>query len=370
VVDRSEIHVHRVRVIYFRRRYESCSGGSMISVKKRAGRIAGGIAVAAGIAAGAVLLSGISPAGAADSGVTVRAGVNAPKDPNIVVTEFLAAKVTVKTGATVTWSWKGAIEPHSVTFFPPNVTPPPPGSDESLFAPTPPTGPYDGTALVNSGLQPFGPAPVPPFKVTFAQAGKFSYYCVIHPGMVGQVNVVDSGKTDTAKQVTKRGAAEQKKWVAEGVAAKAKLVKHANISKKNSEGMKTFAIQMGATTDHTDILAFAPTPRKIHAGDSVKFVNNSAAPHTGTFAGQQTPITNPLDPQTAEPIPSASPQTLNTTDLFNTGELPPNVPSGPDSPPPPKAVRSFTFVVPDKGKYEFYCILHTLSGMGGVINAK
>jgi plastocyanin len=341
----------------------------MLSVNKRTARIAAGMVVAAGIAGAVLLLADGSGAGAAGN-VTVRAGVNAAKDSTIAVTEFLPAKIRVKTGSTVAWSWKGTIEPHSVTFFPPNVTPPPPGSDESLFAPTPPTGPYDGTALVNSGLLPFGPDPVPPFEMTFAKAGTFSYYCVIHPNMVGQVNVVDSGKTGTPKQVTKRGAAEQKLWVAEGVAAKAKLVKRAGVSTKNSDGTRTFAVQMGATTDHTDILAFARTPKKIKAGDSVKFVNNSFAPHTGTFAGEQPAITDPLSPQVEEAIPGPSPQTLNTTDLFNTGLLPPNVPAGPPgTPPPPKAARSFTFVVPEKGKYEYYCILHTLSGMGGVIRA-
>lgn len=102
----------------------------------------------------------------------------------------------------------------------------------------------------------------------------------------------------------------------------------------------------------------------------MKFVNNSQAPDTATFPGKQPPIVDPTSPQTEETIPGPSPQTLNTSDLFNSGLLPPNVPQGPDSPPPPKAVRSFTFVVPEKGKYEYYCILHTLSGMGGLIRAK
>jgi plastocyanin len=33
-------------------------------------------------------------------------------------------------------------------------------------------------------------------------------------------------------------------------------------------------------------------------------------------------------------------------------------------------VRSFTIVVPEAGKFPYYCILHTLSGMGGEIRAR
>jgi plastocyanin len=334
----------------------------------RISRVAGGVLVAA------VMAVGLTPsvASAADTttgaGVTVRAGLNAPKDTNIAVLQYLPAKITVAVGAPVTWTWKGAVEPHSVTFLAPGQQLPAPGSNPALFAPTPPTGPYNGQAFVNSGLQPLPPNPAKPFTMTFSTPGKFSYYCVIHPGMVGQVNVVASGKTDSAKAVTARGASEAKKWIAEGTAAKKQLVKTANRS-VTSNGIKTWLIQMGKSTKHTDVLAFAPASKKIKAGDQIRFINNSQAPHTGTFPGQQPPIVDPTSPETDAPAPGPSPQTLNHTALFNTGLVPPNASSGPSSPPPPKAARSYTYVVPAKGKYEYYCILHTLSGMGGVISA-
>ena len=62
--------------------------------------------------------------------------------------EFLPEKTKVAKGTTVTWSIAGP-EPHSVTFVPPGTTvPPSTQSDPSLFAPTPASGPYDGTTLV------------------------------------------------------------------------------------------------------------------------------------------------------------------------------------------------------------------------------
>lgn len=75
----------------------------------------------------------------APSSISLRAGLNDPQDPNIAVLEFLPESVTVARGTKVAWQLKGP-EPHSVTFFPPGQTPPPPGSDPKLFAPTPPKG--------------------------------------------------------------------------------------------------------------------------------------------------------------------------------------------------------------------------------------
>jgi plastocyanin len=341
----------------------------MFRTRINATRVVG--AAVAAVALATIALPSVASAAASTSstGVVVHAGLNAPKDATVAVLEYLPAQITVKVGAAVTWSWKGAIEPHSVTFLAPGQQLPAPGSDPSLFGATPPIGPYDGQSFVNSGLIPSGPGTVKPFTMSFAHAGTFRYFCVIHPGMVGQVNVVESGKTDSKAAVAKRGAKESARWVKEGKTAQKQLLAGSKHSKANSEGTRTWTVQMGISTPHTDVLQFAPTPRKIHAGDHVTFVNNSTAPHTATFPGQQKPITDPTSPETDAPAPGPSPQTLDKTALYNTGLVPPNASAGPASPPPPKAARSYTYVVPAKGKYPYYCILHTLSGMGGTITA-
>jgi hypothetical protein len=82
----------------------------------------------------------------------------------------------------------------------------PASGDIKLYAPTLPNGPVDGSALVNSGLQPLGPTPAKPFEVTFAKPGTYTYRCVIHPDMVGTVTVTSSGlAADTTGAVTSRG---------------------------------------------------------------------------------------------------------------------------------------------------------------------
>ena len=299
---------------------------------------------------------------AAPTNIVVHAGVNDPNNKSVAVLAFMPASITVPVDTPVTWSWDGTIEPHSVTFVKPGQTLPAPGSDPSLFAPTPPTGPYDGTTFVNSGLQPLGPTPAAPFEMTFSKTGAYQFHCVIHPQMLGTVNVVDAGATaDTPQQVFDRGNSEKQQWIAEGDAAAEQLANTAATSTDNGDGTKTWTVLMGASTQHTDILAFSPTPTTLKAGDKVRFLNNSGAPHTATFSGSTPPIQDPTDPRTDAPAPGPSPQTLDLTSFFNSGLLPPDAPPGAG---PPEAVRSFTFATTTAGNYPFYCILHASSGMG------
>jgi plastocyanin len=122
-------------------------------------------------------------------------------------------------------------------------------------------------------------------------------------------------------------------------------------------------VEMGASTAHTDVLAFAPTPKKVKSGDSVTFVNNSTAPHTASFGGTLVPVVPTAD-NVVNAVPGASPQPLVADTYINSGWLPPKVPGG-----PPVAARSFTFQVPDAGTFTYACVLHLPSGMAGEIDS-
>jgi plastocyanin len=302
-------------------------------------------------------------AAAAPTEVSLVAGVNDPKDPNIAVLEFLPEKVKVAKGTTVTWAIAGP-EPHSVTFVPPGATvPPSTEADASLTFPTPATAPYDGTTLVNSGVQPLGPTTdVSKFSMSFGKTGTYTYYCVLHPNMVGSVTVTDDTQ-DSQQKITKAGNQEKAKYLKEGEAAKAKLLKAKPKATKNSDGTTNYSVEMGASTPHTDVLAFAPTPQKVKSGDQVTFVNNSAAPHTASFGGTLVP-TIPTADDVVNPVPGPSPQTLAQNTYINTGWLPPKSKGG-----PPLAARSYTYTVPAAGKYEYACVLHLPSGMAAEIDA-
>jgi plastocyanin len=299
--------------------------------------------------------------------VTIQTGINDPKAPQIAVLQYMPAAVTVAVGETVRWSWEGTTEPHSATFFPPGQNPPTPDKADPFFAPTLATGPVDGKTLVNSGLQPLGPTAPKPMDLTFAAAGTYEFHCVIHPQMAGKVTVLAAGqKGDTPAAVKAKGDQEKQQWLDEGEAALTKLKDTPPQSTKNSDGSTTWKVEMGASTPHTDVLAFSPSPANLKAGDKVTFINNSTAPHTASFFNKQPPILDPTTPQATTPAPGKSPQTLNLTDLFNTGLVPPNAPPGAG---PPEFVRSFTFNVKNPGTYNYICIFHSPSGMTGVIAA-
>jgi plastocyanin len=312
-------------------------------------------------------MSDSTAAGSVKNGpVTIHAGATDPAHPQIAVLQYIPARAKVSIGEKVVWSWADTKEPHSVTFFPAGQRAPQPGSDPALFAPTPPAGPYDGTAMVNSGLLPLGPQAVAPFEMTFAKAGAYNYVCVIHPQMVGTITVVAGDAGESAAAVARRGNQERGQWLAEGNEAFGKYRSTPPVKTKNRDGTTTWKVEMGTTTAHTDILAFSPVPAQVKKGDKVTFVNRSGAPHTASFFNRQAPITNPEDPAAQKPAPGPSPQKLNTTDVFNTGTLPPNGPPGVG---PPEAARSFTFSVPTAGDYQYICIFHAPSGMAGAVTA-
>lgn len=297
--------------------------------------------------------------------VTVRA-LNVPDDVSIAVLMYLPQSITVTRGTTVSWALTGP-EPHSVTFFPAGQGIPPARSDRSLFAPTPaPGGVHDRRRLVNSGVVPSDPEPPAPFKLRFDSVGTFTYYCVLHAQMIGTVRVTTAGSdADTPAEANERGERELRQWAAEGREAKRRLTSRPPASAANPDGSLTWSVAMGASTAHTEVLAFAPVTADLRPGDAVTFVNNSYAPHTATFPGAQPPPEDPSSPDAAVPLPGPSPQPLTPSgQLLGTGTVPPASPSGSGL---PAAARSFTFVVPQGGEFPYVCVYHRPSGMAGVI---
>ena len=182
--------------------------------------------------------------------------------------------------------------------------------------------------------------------------------------MIGTVQVTDDTQ-DSQQAITKAGNAQKKKYLAEGEAAKKKLVKATPKTTKNADGSTTYSVEMGISTAHTDVLAFSPTPRTVKSGDHVTFVNNSAAPHTASFGGALVP-TIPTAPNVVNPVPGPSPQTLAQATYLNTGWLPPKTQAAVH-----RRRRGATpTTCRPPGKYTYACVLHLPSGMAGEIDAK
>lgn len=75
---------------------------------------------------------------------------------------FNPAQVTVRPGATVTWT-NGDTAPHTVT----------------AGAPGSPSGQFSSGNLAQGGT----------FTFAFPQAGRFTYFCSVHPSMTATVTV-------------------------------------------------------------------------------------------------------------------------------------------------------------------------------------
>ncbi len=120
----------------------------------------------------------------AANGVTVAASWG---DKLAAINRFSPDIAAIKVGQTVTWKGLSTWMPHTVSFQPPFATP----SDKGAFLPA---GAKSGSKFAggvsHSGV--FGPAPPFPtdsFSLTFTKAGKYSYACLLHPGMAGTVEV-------------------------------------------------------------------------------------------------------------------------------------------------------------------------------------
>jgi len=133
----------------------------------------------------AVLAGAAQLAEPAVNGAVVNAGWG---DATFAVNKFSPAEVRAKAGQTVTWK-ATSFEPHTVTFESPFLTPDDPG----VLTPggTKAGARYSG-GFAHSGL--VGPQPRfagATFSLLFAKPGTYSYVCVLHPGMAGQVVVTD-----------------------------------------------------------------------------------------------------------------------------------------------------------------------------------
>jgi plastocyanin len=145
------------------------------------------------------IMGNIGELEAEGTAVGIAAGVeNAPAD----VQRFFPRRVTVNAGDAVTWIWKTAETPHTITFLAGQSAP-------DVVVPQPqPAGPprlqlnpmvlaqagdatnWDGGSYLNSGfLQPMPGQPTPTFTVVFASRGVYDYVCLLHEGMVGTIEV-------------------------------------------------------------------------------------------------------------------------------------------------------------------------------------
>jgi plastocyanin len=206
---------------------------------------------------------------------------------------------------------------------------------------------YNGSARLESGL-----AQIKPFNIKFTKTGSFTFYCDVHPGMVGTIVVKSKSATiPTAKQDT---AAANAQLTADVKAAKAlpKTKLPAN------------TVSLGETAPGgVELFSMFPARLTVNAGTTVTFrmSKKSFETHTATFGPQsylgplERSFEGVISPTAVFPSDPVQPITLTPTShgngFANTGAL--------DTDAASKQVPSSSqidFTTP--GTYRFVCLIH------------
>jgi plastocyanin len=204
--------------------------------------------------------------------VAVMAGASSGQITALV---FAPAKVQIHRGDTVRWHINGFHNVHfndkPTEFFVPGEVD---GKKVTQFNPASiwPTAKNGDTytgGTTNNGLPLGGPAaPEPYFGLTFDVApGSYTYYCDVHPGMVGVVEVVDDATAvPSAVDVIAQGFGELQQVTGAGFGAQAQLAQQAAAAKVDNNAIQ---VALGAQVGQVEVLGLFPNVVVIKAGQSV-----------------------------------------------------------------------------------------------------
>jgi plastocyanin len=373
------------------------------SVPRRSIRIVLAFALIAGL-----VVIGSSQAGAVPRRYAVHVDATA-KNPALAFLRFFPGAITVHRGDVIDFSWDGIGTPHTVTAVPDadaeswrsaNVfTPGAPfedpildtaiGGDDGDVIENPavanPSDPscgtaampcrFNGSTVVNSGLQfPF-PGNVPTFALKVAApVGDYSFLCMLHPGMSAPLHVVGYGTPVPSPDAVARKAHHQIRRATRinGMAAleQSQQVMH------SANGATLYA---GGFRNQVAASLYPARTIRVHKGDHVRFLGtgeihtatvpaSSAAtiPLISTFCevpGPDTPAASPFDCASpadfqlvfsARAITPTATHGLRDPDRFvNTGLMFPGV--------------NGRFTAKKAGRYSFVCLVHGPSMSGTIV---
>ena len=297
------------------------------------------------VGGGAYLASSGGPANAAK---TISAYVGGGRD-GIAIEQYFPGEIYVEAGDTVDWV-NPYIEPHTITYLH--------GSDQYPDFESPAnvesTAAFDGSQSFTSGFV----VKDAHFSVTFTNLGKYTFLCLIHPGMAVDVYVLPPGATvppQGANDPANIAAAES----AIAAAQKAADALQVPAATTNADGSKNYTVLTGPALPldggPVEVMKFYSPNINIAVGDTVTWEDTTFSPHTVTFIPETLPAE--IDPFTPV-IPSTE---FDGTDYVNSGligDLPPQF-GGPNT--------TFSLTFTKAGTYQYICLLHSDQGMVGQI---
>jgi plastocyanin len=206
----------------------------------------------------------------------------------------------------------------------------------------------------NSGL-PLKPEDTVYSLIMDLDPGTYSYFCDVHPGMVGVINVVsDDTAIPTAPEATLQGSMELRSTIASaqvvGAQLEAQTPQHGQVQVGNGD------------TGRATINQFFPLVTEIKAGESVTFTipKSSVEPHTVSWPPSRGQDVVPVPVEGGPPMltlgSTIAPMTesgakIGAGDAFSSGLYEPG--------------GAFTLTFSEPGIYSFTCNIHP--GMNGIV---
>ena len=289
----------------------------------------------------------------------VQAGVQGYAGVDVLA--FAPANLQVHRGDTVTWMINSVHDVHFEEAPVPLIVAPevdgqplPQINPAVAFRSLDTGSPYQG-GDANSGI-PLKPEDTMFSLVMDVDPGTYSYFCDVHPGMVGTVTVVpDDTAIPSAAEVELQGSSE--------FASSIQAAEAASFEAEAQPAQSPGQVQAGlGGTGRATVNQYFPFASEIKAGDSVTFTipSDSIEGHTISWPPTRNQDVIPQEVQGAPPIlslgPSVAPMTqsgasVGVGDAFSSGLLEPG--------------QSFTLTFTKPGIYPFVCNIHP--GMGGVV---
>lgn len=297
-------------------------------------------------------------------------------DGTVAGQAYLPGDATVVVGDQVTFTITSD-EPHTITFGegPADAAPPfwPVAGWTAPAADAPPpfdlgVATYSGTEFLNTGIL---AGKTSSATVEFTTAGTFPFFCAIHPGMAGQITVVESGTATTQAEADAAGATTRDLLLGQVDQMRADRLAAVSTT-DNADGTKTFNVftdggtgeaapMPGGGTGFLELLEFTPPAIEIGAGDTITW--SASAPHSVTFIPEGTDPATVFTSEQAAFMPIGG-STYDGTAPASSGVL--MFPVDPSTPPP----TTYSLTFPTAGTYPFFCILHSELGQVGQVVVK
>jgi plastocyanin len=231
------------------------------------------------------------------------------------------------------------------------------GFNPSLASPTGKRT-YDGSSRIDSGI-PLGSGAPKPLKVTFTKPGTYTYFCDVHPGMVGYVVVKAKGKPIPS---AKQDAAAVTAQLTTDIRAAKTLAKtkppadNVSLGASNSSGVELYAMfpaRLSVKVGSVVTFSMSRQSREIHTASF------GPAKYLAKLANSPTPPAEALYP--SDPVqPISLGPSSHGNGFANTGGLD----RDPNTPLPASERIKFT----RPGTYHFICLIHSF--MHGTIIVK